>query len=124
MAFAVGAAAALARSRISFGEHADSPSIDAWAPPLADVAREARDFRELDCLRSLLAADVLDAAERRAAALGTGADRVLIAAGALSEESYLRALGESLGVAFEPLDGVPEKRPSTAWPKARGSTAT
>ena len=50
---------------------------------------------------------MIEAAEHRAAALGVGADRVLIAAGALSEEAYLRALGDALGVAFEPLDGTP-----------------
>ena len=50
---------------------------------------------------------MIDDAERRAAALGVGADRVLIAAGELSEEVYLRALGDALGVAFEPLDGTP-----------------
>jgi hypothetical protein len=90
MAFGVGAGAALARSRLPFGEPADSPSINPWALPPADAAPAARDFRELDCVRSLLAADVIAAAEQRAAALDTGADRVLIAAGALSEESYLR----------------------------------
>ena len=58
-------------------------------------------------MRALLASDVIEDAERRAARLGVGADRVLIAAGALSEETYLRALGEALGVAFEPLDGTP-----------------
>ena len=58
-------------------------------------------------MRSRLAADVLDAAEARADAFGTGADRALISSGALDEETYLRALGESLGVTFEPLDGVP-----------------
>ena len=64
-------------------------------------------FRETDCIRSLLPAAVIAAAEERAEALGIGADRVLIASGAIDEESYLRALGEQLGVAFEPLDGVP-----------------
>lgn len=64
-------------------------------------------FPELDCVRHLLAANTLAAAELRAARLGVGADRVLIASGALSEEVYLRALAASLGVAFEPLDGVP-----------------
>jgi hypothetical protein len=54
-----------------------------------------------------LAADIIDAAECRAAALGVGADRVLIAAGELSEEAYLRALGDVLGVEFEPLDAIP-----------------
>jgi hypothetical protein len=106
MAFGVGTGAALARSRLSFGEPTESPSIDPSALPLAGDAVEPRAFRELDCVRQLLAADVIEAAEQRAAALGTGADRVLIAAGTLGEEAYLRALGVSLGVAFEPLDGV------------------
>ena len=38
---------------------------------------------------------------------GRRRDRVLIAAGRLSEETYLRALGDALGVEFEPLDGIP-----------------
>jgi cellulose synthase/poly-beta-1,6-N-acetylglucosamine synthase-like glycosyltransferase len=64
-------------------------------------------FPEIDCVRARFPADTIEAAERRAAALGVGADRVLIAAGKLSEEDYLRALAESLGVGFEPLDGTP-----------------
>jgi cellulose synthase/poly-beta-1,6-N-acetylglucosamine synthase-like glycosyltransferase len=42
-------------------------------------------------------------AELRAAETGVGADRVLIAAGALDEESYAAALAAWLGIAFEPL---------------------
>jgi cellulose synthase/poly-beta-1,6-N-acetylglucosamine synthase-like glycosyltransferase len=61
---------------------------------------------ETDCLRGCLPANVIAAAEDRAARVGVGADRVLIAAGAVSEENYLRCLGESLGLAFEPLDGI------------------
>jgi hypothetical protein len=38
---------------------------------------------------------------------GVGADRVLIASGAIDEETYVRALAEHLGVQFEPLDGMP-----------------
>jgi hypothetical protein len=81
MAFAVDAGAVRVRSRVSF-----------------DAPLEPRPFPELDCVRSRLAA------EARAGAFGTGADRVLISSGALDEETYLRALGESLGVTFEPLD--------------------
>jgi hypothetical protein len=103
MAYGVGAGAALARSRLSFDEPAESPSID---PSVLPPAGEPRPFRELDCVRALLAAGVIEAAEQRAAALDTGADRVSIAAGTLGEEDYLRALGASLGVAFEPLDGT------------------
>jgi cellulose synthase/poly-beta-1,6-N-acetylglucosamine synthase-like glycosyltransferase len=62
---------------------------------------------ELACLRGLLTADVLSAAERRARKLGVGADRVLITTGHVSEEAYVRALAASLGVAFEPLERVP-----------------
>ncbi|HEX5210896.1 MAG TPA: glycosyltransferase [Pseudolabrys sp.] len=58
----------------------------------------------------MLPADVIEDAARRAARLGVGADRVLIAAGKLSEEAYLRAFCATLGVAFEPLDDVPRVR--------------
>ena len=87
---------------------AASPSIDPWTAEFADSsAGRAGGCPEIDCVRSLLAADVIDDAECRAAALGVGADRVLIATGELSEEAYLRALGDALGVEFEPLDGIP-----------------
>jgi cellulose synthase/poly-beta-1,6-N-acetylglucosamine synthase-like glycosyltransferase len=108
MGVAVRARAAVARSRESLGEHADSPSIDPWTAEFAaSSAGHADRCPEIDCVRSLLASNVIDAAERRAAALGVGADRVLITAGELSEEAYLRALAAALGVAFEPLDGTP-----------------
>lgn len=70
------------------------------------TAGESDAFPELDCVRALLAPRVLAAAQDKAAASGVGADRVLIASGALSEEDYLHALSEALGVAFEPLDGI------------------
>lgn len=65
---------------------------------------------ELDCLRGRLPADVLAAAEERAQKIGTGADRVLIAAGAIDEKTYLRALGDVLGIAFEPLDAITRRQ--------------
>ena len=108
MGVAVRAGAASGRSRVSFGEPAGSPSIDPWTAEFADSgAGHAGRCPEIDCVRSLLAADTIAAAERRAAALGVGADRVLIAAGELGEEAYLRALAAALGVAFEPLDDTP-----------------
>ena len=61
---------------------------------------------EIDCLRGLIAADVIAAAERRAEKIGVGADRVLIAAGAVSEETYLRKFAAALGLVFETLDGT------------------
>ena len=67
---------------------------------------------ELDCVRDRLGADALAEAERRAERLGIGADRVLIARGALDEETYARALAGRLGLAFETLDD----RPRSACP--------
>ena len=59
---------------------------------------------ELDCLRHRLPPGTLAAAEQRAVALGIGADRVLITAGVLTEDEYVRALAAWLHVPFEPLD--------------------
>ncbi len=64
-------------------------------------------FPEIDCIRARFEPAILDAAENRAAALGVGADRVLIAAGRITEDDYLHALADALGVTFEPLDGTP-----------------
>jgi cellulose synthase/poly-beta-1,6-N-acetylglucosamine synthase-like glycosyltransferase len=61
---------------------------------------------ELDCVRSFVPFVAIDAAERRADALGIGAERVLIASGAISEEIYVRALARHLNVAFTTLDDV------------------
>ena len=108
MGFGIRAGAAIARSQAFVGDSAGSPSLDPWAVEFADTRTgDARHFPEIDCIRPLLAADVLAAAEQRAAVVGVGADRVLVACGALREETYLRALAETLGVAFEPLDGIP-----------------
>ena len=63
-------------------------------------------FPEIDCVRASLAPSVVQTAEDRAARLGVGADRVLIAAGTLDEDGYLRRLAGSLGVAFETLDDM------------------
>ncbi len=59
---------------------------------------------ELDCLRARLPPGTLAAAEQRAAALGIGADRVLVTAGVISEEDYVRALAGWLRVPFERFD--------------------
>ncbi|WP_210209495.1 glycosyltransferase [Undibacter mobilis] len=63
-------------------------------------------YPELDCISGLLPAATLDWAIRRAERVDVGADRALIAARLISEETYLRALGSQLGIAFEPLTGV------------------
>ena len=53
------------RSRVSFGAPAGSPSIDPWPAEFAGAAHgHAGRCPEIDCVRALLAADVIDAAER------------------------------------------------------------
>src|SRR5665213_3214540 len=112
MGVAVKSSAAMGRWREAVGAMADTPSIDLSAGSM-DEASLVR-CPEIDCLRGLLSADVIEAAELRAASLGVGADRVLIAAGIVSEETYLRAFSVALGTLFEPLDGAPrELCPST-----------
>jgi cellulose synthase/poly-beta-1,6-N-acetylglucosamine synthase-like glycosyltransferase len=62
---------------------------------------------ELDCVRSRLPPDLLTWAERRALELNVGADRVLIAARAITEDAYVVALAAALRVPYEPLDRQP-----------------
>jgi cellulose synthase/poly-beta-1,6-N-acetylglucosamine synthase-like glycosyltransferase len=102
--------AVLAPRGAALGRFAASPSID----PSRRIGgfetagpRGERHFPEIDCIRALFSPAVIAAAEQRAEAIGIGADRVLIASGRLDEEAYLRILGETLGIAFEPLDGTP-----------------
>ena len=64
-------------------------------------------FPELDALRHRLPAAVLARAERRASALGVGADRVLVAERAIADDDYLRSYATAAGIAFEPLERVP-----------------
>lgn len=78
-------------------------------------------FPELDCVRGLVPPSVINAIEHRSAALGIGADRVLIGAGIIDEEAYLRALGARLGIDFDPLGSAAHTRcplPDDQWGKA------
>ena len=56
---------------------------------------------ELDCLRRVLAPELLRAAEARARELGIGADQVLIQQGVIGEEAYLQRLAFHTGIAIE-----------------------
>lgn len=93
-----------------------APSIVPAVP--GDGARDARPLLprcpEIDCVRHLLPPGILAVAELRAAEVGVGADRVLIAQGLIDEETYVEALAHWLGIAFEPLD----HRPREACPLA------
>ncbi|MEZ5787432.1 MAG: glycosyltransferase family 2 protein [Xanthobacteraceae bacterium] len=67
-------------------------------------------YPELDCVRHRIPLAAVTATERRARELGITADHVLLTGGFLDEETYVRALAHSLGLAFEPLDGIPRER--------------
>ena len=90
-------------------------SVDHPALPAASAASSAAlparptlpRCPEIDCVRHLLPRPTLALAELRAAETGVGADRVLIADGLISEETYVAALAASLGIAFEPLINRP-----------------
>jgi hypothetical protein len=61
---------------------------------------------ELDCLRHVLAPDLLARAERRAGQLGIGADQVLIRWGMIDDAAYLRHLSQHIGIAIDALRDV------------------
>ncbi|HXO72110.1 MAG TPA: glycosyltransferase family 2 protein, partial [Bradyrhizobium sp.] len=61
---------------------------------------------ELDCLRRVLAPELLRAAESRARELGIGADRVLILWGVIDEEAYLQRLAFHTGIATEDFSEI------------------
>ena len=67
----------------------------------------ARSCPEIECIRDRLPRRTVAMAERRAAELGVGADRVLVSAGTITEDDYLRALAEFLGIARAPLEELP-----------------
>jgi cellulose synthase/poly-beta-1,6-N-acetylglucosamine synthase-like glycosyltransferase len=73
------------------------PSRPAPPPPSA----AAVDAPELDCLRGVLAPEMLQAAARRSAAIGVGADQVLIQCGAIDEDAYLHHLAAHCGIRIE-----------------------
>lgn len=62
---------------------------------------------EIDCVRHLLPPGILAAAELRAIEIGTGADRVLVMQGAITDEEYVRALALSLGTGYDFLLRLP-----------------
>ncbi len=90
------------------------------APPARrDIEPPARHLRqpltacpELECVRHILPVHVIAQAERRARQLGIGAERVLIAQGAISEDAYVAVLARHIGIPFERLD----ERPRGACP--------
>src|SRR5882757_9150630 len=66
---------------------------------------------ELDCLRRVLAPELLRAAEARARQLGVGADRVLVLWGVIDEEAYLQRLAFHTGIAIENFSEIGRGNP-------------
>ncbi len=64
---------------------------------------------EIDCLRPRFSWQTIARAEDRAAEIGVGADRVLIAQGIIAEEDYIAALAAWLGLDRIWLDQVPRE---------------
>jgi cellulose synthase/poly-beta-1,6-N-acetylglucosamine synthase-like glycosyltransferase len=62
---------------------------------------------DLDCISGALTPMVVAAAARRARDVGVGIDRVLAVCGVMSEERYLRAFADRLGIRFETLEDTP-----------------
>lgn len=95
----------------------DRPGSKRWAAFIAAPPRERASNTsarrklprcpEIDCVRHLLPPAILALAELRAAEIGVGADRVLITAGAITEDAYLAALSASLSIPFDSLDSIP-----------------
>lgn len=56
---------------------------------------------ELACLRGVLAPAILKEAERSSRAIGVGADQILIQAGVIGEDAYLRRLASHTGMTIE-----------------------
>ena len=115
---------------VSSGAVIDRPDRTSWAawttaPSIVPAARDNRVAAaplvsrpihpvlprcpEIDCVRHLLPPGILALAELRAAEVGVGADRVLVAQGLIDEEIYLAELARELGCEFEPLDDKPRE---------------
>jgi glycosyltransferase XagB len=79
--------------------------------PTEDDRRAADDLscREVDCVRHLLPRVFADMAEWRSHQIDVGADRVLITAGHMAEETYVTALAAKLGLQSDPVDHLAEE---------------
>lgn len=89
--------------------HSSSSFAASTTTAMTDVAAGSDPCPEIGCVRHLLPAALLAGAQERAATVGVSADRVLITAGAIDEDTYLRALGAQLSVDFTPLDDLPRE---------------
>jgi hypothetical protein len=87
---------------IAFPGRPSLPKVSRHAPfDPKRVRKRLAPCPEIDCVRHLLSPGVLAGAELRATEVGTGADRVLVTSGSLTEDDYARALAASLGLRFD-----------------------
>ena len=99
--------AAVHRTKASHGLRSGPPAACVSRPRRqAPAAARPSACPEIDCIRHLLPHRVIAAAQRRAQSIGVGAERVLICADAITEESYLTALAHSLGTVYAPLRDI------------------
>jgi hypothetical protein len=80
------------------------PPLGSRRPARRGVMAPRSAFPEIDCLGDRLPRKTLAAVERRAIEVGVGADRVLIAAGIVDEDSYTDALAHWLGLEYETFE--------------------
>jgi cellulose synthase/poly-beta-1,6-N-acetylglucosamine synthase-like glycosyltransferase len=99
-----GAAIRPASGRFERAEHSGRRAVTAFRQP---APPQPSPFPELDALRRRFPAAFIESVERRAAALRVGADRVLVAQRAVTEEEYLLSYAVTTGISFEPLDRMP-----------------
>ena len=85
----------------------DGPPPSRWPHAPRRVRHKLAPCPEIDCVRHLLAPGTIAAAELHAIEIGTGADRVLVAQGAIPDEHYVRALAFSFGCGFDSLLTIP-----------------
>lgn len=86
--------------------YAPRPGSRADSDPVRIRARIAP-CPEIDCVRHLVPPARIAAAELRAAETGTGADRVLVTEGILTDRDYVRALARHCALAVEDMRGIP-----------------
>ena len=103
-----------------------SPAGDRLRPGNDNRHRKPEPTPELDCLIGIMPPRVLANAMMRAHALGTGADRVLIASGAITEADYLDHFARHCGIAIErfanlgPTDGIQLRSDQIAYAAQSG----
>jgi cellulose synthase/poly-beta-1,6-N-acetylglucosamine synthase-like glycosyltransferase len=93
-------------------EAAESDGTETWRAPRPDldparIRSRLAPCPEIDCLRHRVPPAQLAAAELRAAETGTGADRVLVTEGVLTDADYARAFAFHHGIGLEDFAQAP-----------------